>query len=397
MRVARSVWPTEASIWRPDLKVVVAEGRDREAALRGDITADIVVISRDQLAHAVPHAGRFNTLVMDELSSFKNPKSARFKYARRIAKAMPHVWGLTGTPAPNGLLDLWSQMYLIDQGESLGKHLTDYRARYFTPGPQLPSGVITRWDLRPGAGPIIHQQLEARALSMSTAGRVALPPVTHNTVTVELPAAVRATYKRLKQDLVTDLQDLGLSGTAMFSASNAAVLGGRLAQVASGFLYADDRDPTDHTYTELHSEKLRALDEIIDGTGSPVMVAYRYRAELDRLQRRYPEARQPNTQADIDAWNRGDVPVLLVHPASAGHGLNLQHGGHTLVWHTAPWSLEEYQQTNKRLHRSGQQHPVVIHHLVAPGTVDVAVQQALSGKATVQDALLDHLELKDRA
>lgn len=395
VRVARSVWPEETSIWRPDLKTVVAEGRDRDAALCGDLDADIVVISRDQLAHAVPHGQRFNTFVMDELSSFKNPKSQRFRYAKSITKHTPHVWGLTGTPAPNGLLDLWAQIFLIDRGAALDPHITKYRARFFTPGPQLPSGVITRWDLRPGAQAQIHRRLEGTALSMSTEGRVSLPPVTHNDIEVPLPAPVRTMYRRLKDDLVTDLTDLGLTDGAMFSAVNAAVLGGRLAQVSSGFLYADDRIEGDDTFTELHSEKLRALDEVIEGNGgSPVMVGYRFRAELARLQARYPEARTIDTAADIAAWNRGEVPILLVHPASAGHGLNLQHGGHTMVWFTAPWSLEEYQQTNKRLARSGQKFPVVIHHLISPGTVDVVVQRALTGKATVQDALLHHLEGK---
>lgn len=395
VRVARSVWPAETSIWRPDLRTVVAEGANREAALNGDIQADIVVISREQLAHAIPHAERFSTFVMDELSSFKNPRAARFKYAKALTKHTPHVWGLTGTPAPNGLLDLWAQMFLIDRGAALDPHITKFRARFFTPGPQLPSGVVTRWDLRPGADAQIHRRLEGTALSMSTDGRVELPPVTVNDVAVPLPSAVRSTYRRLKDELVTDLTDLGMDDGAMFSAANAAVLGGRLAQVASGFLYADERVEGDDTFTELHSEKLRALDEVIDGTGgSPVMVGYAFRAELARLRQRYPEARTPDTAEDIDAWNRGEVPILLVHPASAGHGLNLQHGGHTMVWLTMPWSLEEYQQTNKRLARSGQKHPVVIHRLISPGTVDVARQRVLEGKADVQTALLEHLEMK---
>lgn len=393
VRVARTVWPPETSIWRPDLRTVVAEGRDRDAALRGDIAADIVVISREQLAHAVPHAARFNTLVMDELSSFKNPKSQRFKYARAISKHTPHVWGLTGTPAPNGLLDLWAQVYLIDRGAALEPHITAYRERFFTPGPRLPSGVITRWNLRPGADKQIHRRLEGTALSMSTDGRVALPPVTYNNIEVPLPPAVRRLYRDLKNDLVVGLEALGMDSGELFSASSAAVLGGRLAQVSSGFLYGDDHVPGDDSHTVLHSEKLRALDEIIEGNGgSPVMVGYQFRAELARLKDRYPEAREPDTAEDIEAWNRGEIPVLLVHPQSAGHGLNLQHGGHTMVWYSMPWSLEEYQQTNKRLARSGQRHPVVIHHLISPGTVDVAVQRALDGKSTVQEELLRHLE-----
>lgn len=399
VRVARSVWPAETSIWRSDLKVVVAEGKDREAALAGEIPADIVVISREQLEHAVPHAGRFKTFIMDELSSFKNQKSNRFKKARAITKETPHVWGLTGTPAPNGLLDLWPQMFLLDRGEALGSHVSKFRARYFTEGARLPSGVITRWDIRPGAAAQIHRQLEPIALSMGTEGRVKLPPVTFNDVLVELPPRVRTMYKRLKEDLVTDLTDLGMDDASMISASNAAVLSGRLAQVVSGFVYPDpdERLVDEEAYTVLHSEKLKAVDEIIESaSGSPVMIAYRFRAELDRLKERYPEAREPDTAKDIDDWNAGRIPILLVHPASAGHGLNLQHGGHILVWHTLPWSLEEYQQTNKRLARSGQKLPVTIHHLLSPSTVDMSVKDALKGKTSVQDALLHHLDLDKR-
>lgn len=392
VRVAQNVWPTETPLWRPDLVCRVAEGKDREALLSGEIPADIVAISREQLAHALPYADRFKTVILDELSSYKNQKSKRFKHARAITKATPYVWGLTGTPAPNGLLDLWPQMFIIDRGAALDPHITKYRARYFTPGPQLPSGVITRWELRPGAAAQIHRKLETSALSMGTEGRVTLPPVTYNDVLVPLPAKVADMYKRFKDDLVADLEDLGITGQ-MISAPTAGVLSGKLMQISSGFLYPEDRLPGDETFTVLHSEKLNALDEIIEGNGgSPVMVAYRYRAELARLLAKYPHARQPRTPADIAAWNRGEVPLLLAHPQSAGHGLNLQHGGHTLVWTSLTYSLEEYQQTNKRLARSGQQHPVVIHHLISPHTVDKVAKDVLHGKDTVQAALLNHLD-----
>lgn len=395
VRVAESVWPVETELWRPDLSIAVASGSNRDAALAG--STDITAISRDNLKHALAHAGKWRTIILDELSSFKNRSSQRWKFARKLTKDAPYVWGLTGTPAPNGLLDLWAQAFLIDNGDALGATLGGYRDRYFSPGHRLPSGIITGWDLRPGAAKRIHERLEHRFLSMGTEGRVQLPPLTNNVVEVPLPAKVRSLYRRLKDDLVTDLTDLGLDSPEMFSAANAAVLSNRLSQVSSGFLYSDERLDGDNTYQVVHTEKIKAVREIVEGTGSPVMVAYQFQAELDQLKREFPDAQTPDTPAVIRRWNAGHIQVLLVHPRSAGHGLNLQHGGHTMVWMSLPWSLEEYQQTYKRLLRSGQKHPVVVHHLVAPRTVDKAVLQALTAKRSVQDALLDHLELNVRS
>lgn len=392
-RVAEMVWPVEVPKWRPDLKVVHATGKNRTAALDGTIDADIVAISREQLEHAAPYADRFKTFVMDELSSFKNQKTRRFKFAKKITASTPFVWGLTGTPAPNGLLDLFPQMFLIDRGAALGPHITKYRQRYFTPQRALPSGVIPGWDLRPGAASQIHRKLETSAMSLSTEGRVDLPPVTFNDVEVPLPPKAKAIYKRLKTDLVTDLDILGLAEGQMFSALSAGALSAKLAQISSGFIYPDERERGDDSFTPIHSAKLEAIDEILAETSTPVIIAYRFRAELARLKARYPEARTLEGASTIRQWDAGKVPILLVHPASAGHGLNLQHGGHTMIWMSLTWSLEEYQQTNKRLDRSGQKHPVMIHRLLSPGTVDTSVLNVLKGKDSVQSALLKHLEM----
>jgi len=395
-RVAENVWETEAALWRPDLRVVVAKGtpKSREAALASG--ADIVVIGRDNLTDAVPHAGRFKTLIMDELSGWKSRASIRWKAAKKITQApsVTHVWGLTGTPTPNGLLDLWPQMFLLDGGLRLGTTLGGYRNRYFMPGRQLPNGVITEWNLRPGADKRIHTLLEDLCLSMGTEGKVDLPPVTHNTIHVPLPPKVRQAYKAMKNDLVANLHDLGMAGE-IHSAVNAAVLSSKLSQICAGFMYVDDADIRGRQYDVLHKEKVNVVAEIAEGTGSQVLVAYRFQAELDMLKEGLGSlAHTLDEDGVIQRWNSntGQVPVLLVHPASAGHGLNLQHGGHTMVWATLPWSLEEYMQTNKRLARQGQQHPVVIHHLVAPHTVDEAVLQRLAEKKSVQQALLDHLD-----
>ena len=388
-RVAENVWAAEAALWRPDLKVAVAAGppAKREAALNSG--ADIVVVGRDNLTGAVPYAGRFATFVIDELSGFKSRSSKRWRAARKITRnsAVKHVWGLTGTPSPNGLIDLWAQIYLLDGGQRLGTTLGAYRGAYFTPGRQLRSGVITEWIPHPEADNKIHRKLEDICLSMGTEGRVDLPPTTFNEVSVPLPPEARRIYKQLKRDLVADLDILG---DEIYSASNAAVLSSKLTQVSAGFLYSDDADGT---HTVLHREKVKAVQEIVDGTGSPVLVFYRYKAELKALKETFGPAAHTMDEPDIvTRWNAGKVPVLLAHPASAGHGLNLQHGGHTIVWTTASWSLEEDQQANKRLSRQGQKHPVVIHYLVSPHTVDGAIQDRLKTKKSVQDALLSHLE-----
>lgn len=393
-RVAENVWETEAALWRPDLTVRVASGspRERQAALTSG--ADVVVIGRDNLADAVDHADTFRTFIIDEFSGFKNRASNRWKAAKKIAlhSTVTHVWGLTGTPSPNGLLDLWPQIFLLDAGRRLGKNLTGYRTRYFTPSGQLPSGVITGWDIRPGAAARIHALLEDLCLYMGTEGRVELPPTTYNTIEVPLPPAARQLYKKMKNELVADMRDVGLMGE-IHSAQNAAGVSNKLSQICAGLMYVDDADLRDGAYDIVHREKARAVQEIVDGTGSPVLVGYRFKGELDILRETLGKDAHTIDEPDIvNRWNRGEIPVLLGHPASMGHGLNLQHGGHTLVWSTPPWSLEEYQQMNKRLSRNGQKHPVVIHHLVAPFTVDQAILQRLTEKKTVQQALLDHLE-----
>lgn len=396
-RVAEHVWKTEASLWRPDLRVSVAAGTPATRRRVLESSADIIVIGRDNLADAVPHAGKFRTFILDELSSFKSRGSVRWKAARKIATHhnMVNVWGLTGTPAPNSYLDLWAQVALLDGGERLGKTLTSYRERYFTPGWQLPSGVVTRWDARPGAESRINDLLSDLCLSMTSKDYLPdLPQEVYNPVEVPLPPKVMRIYNDMKGTMVTDLEDLfGPLQTSVHSASGAAVLGGKLQQISSGFLYPDDADLLDGLhYTKLHDAKIKAVREIVDGTGSPVVVAYNYQAELDMLKKEFgADAHTMGEKGVLDRWDRGEIPVLLIHPKGAGHGLNLQKGGHTLVWTTLPWSLEEFQQTNKRLPRQGQQETVMVHMLMSPGTVDHAVLQALEGKASLQDGLMDHL------
>lgn len=394
-RVAELVWPTEVRKWRPDLTISLAAGtpKQRADALRSG--ASVVAIGRDNLADAEPVAGQFRTLVLDEMSSFKTKGTNRWKSANRIIKAMEkahgaeavRVWGLTGTPSPNGLLDLWPQIYLLDRGERLMSTLTGYRGRYFMPGRQLSTGVVVEWLLREGADAVIHRKLEDICLSMQTDGRIVLPPVTYNPVEVPLPAGARRVYRDMKADLLANLE---LLGGEVHTAANAAVLSNKLSQIAAGFLYHDEGGG----YQVLHREKIKAVQEIVEAAGgNPIVVFYRYQVEAEMLKEALGSVVHTLDEPGVqDAWDAGRVPVLLAHPASAGHGLNLQYGGHTAVWTSLTWSLEEWMQANKRLARQGQQNPVVIHVLESPRTVDGAIRARLEQKKTVQQALLDHLE-----
>lgn len=394
-RVAENVWEEEARIWRPDLSVAIASGTAAQRKRALDSDADIVVISRDNLADAERVAPQFRTFVMDEMSSFKNRSAKRWRAARKISLAtnIPHVWGLTGSPSPQGLMDLWAQVYLLDRGERLGKTLTAFRDRYFSAGDRLPSGVVTRWDLKDGAAEAIHRKLEDICLSMSSEGRIDLPPTTINEVAVRLPSKAKQVYRLMKTEFVVGAELLGMAETEDFyTASSAAILSNKLAQISAGFLYSDEADLTG-AYVVLHREKVSAVREIVDGTGSPVLVFYRYRPELEMLQEAFKGEAFTSDEPDLQRrWNAGEFPVLLLHPASAGHGLNLQHGGRTAVWTSLPQSLEEWEQANKRLARQGQKHPVVIHVLMSPGTIDRHIRGALDRKTSVQQALLDHLE-----
>lgn len=393
-RVTEKVWGPERDEWRPELSLSVAAGTpaQRKRALESD--AQVIAISRDNISDAVPYAGKFKTLILDELSGFKNHKSIRFKAARSIIKtgSLSHVWGLTGTPMPNGLLDLWAQIALLDPQLRLGRNITTYRSRYFTPAPgkRLPNGTITQWDPLPGTRDAIFKLLEDTCIAMQADDKLDLPATTYLNHEVPMTPQTRAIYKTMKKDLVVSLDVLG---GEVHSASSAAMLTNRLSQIAAGFLYVDDADIRGQQYTVIHREKPNALQEIVDGASSPILVAYHYQAELDLLKSKLGSLLHTIDEPDIiERWNRREIPVLVAHPASAGHGLNLQYGGHTMVWVTRPWSLEEYQQMNGRLARQGQTHPVMIHHLHTTRTTDDSKELVLAGKASYQQALLDHLE-----
>jgi SNF2 family DNA or RNA helicase len=303
-----------------------------------------------------------------------------------------NLWLLTGTPAPNGLMDIWSQIYLLDGGLRLGKNITTYRSRYFYPGRQLPTtGVVVRWDLKEHAEERIHEKLEDIALGMKSEYYLTLPDITYNDVKFQLSPAMMKSYREFKRNLVVDLEILG---GEVHTAANAAVVTSKLCQIASGGIYVDDADLRGGEYKILHEKKLDILEEIQEGIGhSPMLVFYEYKFELAQLQKRFPDGKTINDKNVIEDWDAGKVPMLFAHPASASMGLNLQVGGSHVVWLTPTWNLEYYEQGNKRVHRQGQKaDKVVIHHIIAEGTMDEVKMEVLSGKADVQDALTRHLE-----
>lgn len=397
-KVAETVWDVEQEIWRPDLgegAVARAMGSPaaRQAALRSG--APITTIGRDNFKDILAMGKRtpFKTLVIDELSGYKG-RGVRWKEMRSFINGtgIPHVWGLTGSPAPNGLLDLWPQIALLDNGERLGKNITTYRSRYFFPGRQLPNGTIIEWHLKPEAKDRIYGLIEDIALAMAAEGRIKLPPVTMPKYPIELPPAARKAYRKIANDLVVDMNAIYGHGE-IHTAGNAAILTSKLSQILAGFLYVDDADLRNYEYQEMHTEKIDAVKSIIESEHEGgVLVFYRFQAELEMLKKHLKDWHTIDEPDVVKRWNRGEVPVLLCHPASAGHGLNLQHGGHTAIWTSLPWDFEQWDQANKRLARQGQTRPVVIHLLMGNKSVDHRILATLDGKEATQDDLLEYLE-----
>ena len=386
LNVARTVWSEEAAKWDHTKhlrvsKVLGSNERVRMEALQQ--TADIYVINRENVAWLVGKLGRkwpFDMVVIDELSSFKSQKSERFKALRRVLPKVRRLVGLTGTPTPNGLLDLWAQIYLLDQGERLGRTMTTYRNTFFDAGSRN-GHIVFEWKLKPFAEEAIYQKLEGLCVSMKSANHLTLPECVYNIVPVQLSAEMMW-YRQMKKEQVVEL------GGKDITAANAAAMTGKLLQITGGAIYDDA-----HGVEICGRVKLDMLEEIIESAqGKPVLVFYQFRHELPRLLERFPKAVALKDAKDVERWNEGKIPVLLAHPASAGHGLNLQQGGHIAVWYTLTWNLEHYQQANKRLHRQGQKETVIIHHLVAKGTIDEKIMRVLEGKASVQDAVMEVLE-----
>ncbi len=392
LRVAQSTWAQEALQWEHLEHLTFAKAlgsrKEREAALQAG--ADITIINRENVRWLVEFYGKkwpFDLVVIDELSSFRS-NCQRFKALRSIRPRIKRIVGLTGTPAPKSLLDLWPQMYLLDQGKALGHTLTAYRNAFFTPG-RRNAYTIYEWLPRPGAAQTIYGLLQGLCISMKAADWLELPPGVPIVRKVELPPGAQAAYKALEKDLVLSLED------STVSAASRGVLAGKLQQYANGAVYLDEQEGEEKAWREIHQAKLDELAELIESAnGQPVLVYYGYRHDAERIQARFPEARLLKTDADVEDWNAKRIPVLLAHPASAGHGLNLQQGGSVIVWFGLTWNLELYQQANARLLRQGQKEAVRIYHIVTEGTRDADCLPVLEGRAVRQEDLLNALKAR---
>jgi SNF2 family DNA or RNA helicase len=383
LRVANSVWAQEADKWEhlQHLKIAIVTGdlATRKKALAKD--ADIYVINRENvpwLIDTVPH-NTFDAIVIDESSSFKTHSSKRFKALKKLTPHAAHIILLTGTPSPNGLMDLWSQMFLIDSGKALGKTITSYRDRYFM---QEFNGF--GYKARAGSHDKIKTAIAPITLSMQASDYLTMPDKIIIDQEITLPGAVQKRYDDFEKRMILDLED-GESVEAL----NAAALAGKLLQFCAGAIYTDDQ----HTFEIVHDAKIDALKELTEVSDETMLVAYNFKSDLARLKEAFPDAivldKDPMT---IERWNRGEIKMLLAHPASAGHGLNLQYGGSLLIWFSLNWNLEYYLQFNARLYRQGQTKPVRIVHLIAKDCLDERVLKALNNKDLSQSALLNALK-----
>ena len=383
LRVARDTWPGEIDKWAHlqhlTYAVAVGSAKERRAAIMR--RADITIINRENISWLIEESGfpfDYDTVVIDELSSFKNHQAKRFRSLMKVRPAVKRVTGLTGTPSPNGLMDLWAEFRLLDLGHRLGRFISQYRKEFFLPDKRN-GDVVYSYKPLPFAEEEIYRRIADITISMKSADHLKMPELVSTQYEVRLSEEEAQRYKELKQELLLQLPD------GEVTAANAASLTNKLAQLANGAIYADTGD-----VIAFHDRKLDALEDIIESAnGKPLLVAYWFRHDLQRIRSRF-NIREIKSSKDISDWNKGGIPVALIHPASAGHGLNLQAGGSTLVWFGLTWSLELYQQTNARLWRQGQSAgTVVIQHIVARGTMDERILKALQDKEKSQEALID--------
>lgn len=382
LRVARDTWSAEIEKWEHlknlQYSVVVGPAQERLKALC--TPADIYIINRENIQWLVEESGLtfdFDMAVIDELSSFKNHQSKRFKAFMKVRPKLKRIVGLTGTPASNGLMDLFAEFKLLDMGERLGRLIGQYRNAYFQPDKRN-GMVVYSYKPLPDAEQRIYDKISDITISMKATDHLKMPELISAEYTVQLSENEKEKYDRLKKDLIFSTEDNEVT------AANAASLSNKLSQMANGAVYSDDGETV-----HIHDRKLDALEDIIESmNGRPLLVAYWFKHDLERIKKRF-EIREIKSSEDISDWNSGKIPVALIHPASAGHGLNLQSGGSTLVWFGLTWSLELYQQTNARLWRQGQTaDTVVIQHIIAKSTIDEQIMKALKTKDTTQAALI---------
>lgn len=398
-RVAESVWQEEAEKWdhlkHLTFSKIIGNEANRIAALKKP--ANIHIISRDNISWLCAYAGGsklpFDMVVIDELSSFKSYKSLRFKAMRQVRPQLKRLVGLTGTPAPNGLIDLWPQIYLMDRGERLEKTVTSYRNKYFKPD-KMNGAVVYSYKPLSDTESLVHEKIKDICISMKAQDYIQLPERQDIFTKLKMPAELKKQYDSFEKDKVLELINLQTEETAdgQISVLNAAALANKLLQFANGAIYDENK-----TVHPIHDLKLDALEDILEASvGKPVLVAWTYQFDRDRILSRFKayKPRELKTPKDIADWNAGKISLMLAHPASAGHGLNLQAGGNTIVWFGQTWSLELYQQFNARLYRQGQTKPVTIYHLITEDTHDEDVIRALESKDKRQESLMASIKAK---
>ena len=382
LRVARDTWPAEIQKWEHlrQLTFAVAVGTERERIAALAQRAELTIINRENVDWLVSKSGwpfDFDMIVIDELSSFKSYQARRFRALMKARPLAKRVVGLTGTPSANGLMDLWAEFRLLDMGKRLGRFITHYREELFLPDKRNQQMVFS-YKPRPGAEDEIYQRIGDITISMRSADYLKLPELVETQSMVKLSAKERKTYDAMRAEMVTTI------GEQEIDAMNAAALSNKLLQMASGAVYDEDGKAL-----HMHDRKLDALEDLVESAnGRPVLVAYWYKHDAERIKERMP-VREIRSSRDIRDWNAGKIPVALIHPAGAGHGLNLQDGGSMLIWFSLTWSLELYQQTNARLYRQGQKNTVTITHIIAEGTIDEQVMLALQKKDKTQAALIE--------
>ncbi len=382
LRVARDTWPSEIKKWDhlKGLSYSVAIGSEKERIQALMQKTQIHIINRENVDWLVNKSGipfDYDMVVIDELSSFKSHQAKRFKSLLKVRPYVRRIVGLTGTPSSNGLMDLWAEFRILDNGKRLGRYITHYRNSYFVPDKRN-MDMIFSYKPAPGAEDMIYGRISDMTISMKSCDYLKLPDCVLNEVPVYMDEKEYAVYDDFRAEMVAKVKDKEID------AANAAVLSGKLLQMANGAVYDEDKN-----VIHIHDRKLDALEDLIEGAnGKPVLVAFWFQHDADRIKKRF-QVREIKTSKDIEDWNAGKIPVAIIHPASAGHGLNLQQGGSTMILFSMFWSLELYQQVLKRIHRQGQTETVVIHHIIAKDTIDEDVMKALQKKEKTQNALID--------
>jgi SNF2 family DNA or RNA helicase len=387
LRVARITWSDEIEKWDhlSNLTFAIAVGTEKERIAALGQKADITMINRENLQWLIEKSGQsfeYDMVVIDELSSFKNHQAKRFKALMKVRPKVKRIVGLTGTPSSNGLMDLFAEFKILDMGVRLGRFIGQYRNAYFTPD-KMNGPIVYSYKPLPSAEKIIYEKISDITISMKATDHLKMPKLIECETVVQMSEKEKKSYTTLKKELVLSIPD------GEITAANAASLSNKLSQMANGAIYFEDNE-----FVTIHDRKLDTLEDLIESAnGKPLLVAYWFKHDLERIKERF-DVREIKTSDDIKDWNDGKILVAVIHPASAGHGLNLQSGGSTLVWFGLTWSLELYQQTNARLYRQGQKNTVVIHHIINKGTIDEDIVKALKRKDKTQSSLIDAVKAK---